>query len=50
MLEEIHKSGGDADKFLAKLLLPVLAKKVVEKASKQFEQQQNQQSRAQEIS
>lgn len=29
-------------KFLAKLLLPVVAKKVVEKASQQFQQQQQQ--------
>ena len=29
-------------KFLARLLLPVLAKKVVEKASQQFEQQHQQ--------
>lgn len=28
-------------KFLARLFLPVLAKKVVEKASQQFQQQQN---------
>ena len=33
-------------KFLAKLFLPVLAKKVVEKAGKQFRQQQEQQQQA----
>lgn len=32
-----------AIKFLAKLLLPVVAKKVVEKASEQFQKQQQQQ-------
>ncbi len=35
-----------AIKFLAKLFLPVLAKKVVEKAGEQFRQQQEQQQQA----